>query len=87
MMAMFTFTARGLFKPSSVTVTRGRRSMASTFTSIRPPRPLRASIAFFTITSSAHSINTGSPVAVGPVPGEMSASDTVFAKVGSRGRK
>src|SRR5438477_467961 len=40
------------------------KSLPCTSTSILPPRPLNASMAFFTITSSAHSISTGSPVAL-----------------------
>src|SRR6185436_1231840 len=73
--------------PSSRTLTRPFPSAASTSTSMRPPRPLNASTAFLTITSSAHSISTGSPMAVGPDPGEESDIVTECASVGRRGRK
>src|SRR3989454_1364105 len=58
--------------PSSRTVTRPTAVVPSTSSSIRPPRPLNASTAFLTMTSSAHSMSTGSPVAIGPALDDVS---------------
>ena len=73
--------------PSSQTEIRAVRGTASTVTSILPPRPESASMAFLMTASSAHSTSTGSPSAVGPGPVARSASATGLARVGSRGRK
>src|SRR5207249_3349341 len=79
-------TAAAIPGPSSRTETRAaaRSLPASTRTSTRPPRPLKASTAFLTSASSAHSTNTGSPATVGPGPAAWSVKVTGFASVGSR---
>jgi len=53
--------------PSSRTLTRATVSLPSTSTSMRPPAA-QCIHRVFHDHSSAHSIRTGSPVAVGPAP-------------------
>jgi len=73
--------------PSSRTLRRAAAPSVSTITSMRPPRPESASMAFLITASRAHSTSTGSPSAVGPGPVATSASVTGLASVGMRGRK
>src|SRR5579884_2053177 len=51
------------------------------------PRLDRASIAFLSTASMAHSMSTGSPSAFGPGPLAVRARVTGLASVGRRGRK
>jgi len=72
--------------PSSHTAMRAVRGAASTVTSILPPRPESASMAFLITASSAHSTSTGSPRRWAR-PGGAQRQCHRAREVGSRGRK